>query len=126
MFNLANDFFLGLGIYIAILVFSLSALFFTLRRYKKVNKPPILHTVILFINYTWLTTALTMSYFGVWAILTSISFIYLLSLAPLFKLFFLSKYYHLRSRTSYYRNMYWFSLVYLILIPVWVSLLLFY
>ncbi len=124
MFNLANDFLIGLGIYIAIIVFSLSALFFTLKRYKNVNKPPILHTVLLFINYTWLIIALTMSYFGVWMVLTSISLVYLLSLAPLFKIFFISKYYHLKAQTTYYRNIYWLSVVYLVSIPILVVALL--
>lgn len=126
MFKIAEDFLVGLGIYISIIMLSLCALFFILRKFKKENNPPILHTIILFMHYTWLIISLVMSYYTLWHIVTSISFIYLITIAPLFSIFFTSKYYHLRHRTSYFRNLYWFSLIYLILIPIWTFTLLYY
>ena len=123
MFKIETDFFIGLGIYMAIIVLSICIMFYTLIRLKTVKNPPILHTIILFISYTWLIISLIMAYYGVWFILTSISFIYLISLAPLFKLFFVSKYYHLKSKASCFRNLYAFSLVYLILMPIWITAL---
>ena len=126
MFKIAEDFLVGLGIYISIVMLSLCILFFILRKYKKENNPPILHTVILFMHYTWLIISLVMSFLSLWHIVTSVSFIYLITIAPIFSIFFVSKYYHLKHRTAYYRNIYWFSLVYLVLIPVWTFTLLYY
>lgn len=123
MFNIANDFFFGLGIYAAISLVSLCILFYVLKTYKKVNKPPILHTVILFINYTWLVISLVMAYYSLWISITTISFIYLISIAPLFTLFFISKYFHIKSKTRHYKNLYRYSVIYMFLIPLWVTAL---
>lgn len=124
MFNITSDFFFGLGIYAAITAFSLCILFYILKTYKKVKHAPILHTVILFANYTWLLISLIMGYHGLWISITALSYIYLILIAPLFKLFFISKYFHLKSKTRYYRSLYGFSLTYLILIPFVITALL--
>lgn len=124
MFNITSDFFVGLGIYTAISTLSICILFYILKTYKRIKHAPILHTVILFANYTWLFISLVVGYYGLWISITALSYIYLILIAPLFKLYFVSKYFHLKSKTKYYRNIYGFSLTYLILIPIWITALL--
>lgn len=121
MFTLKTDFFIGLGIYTVGIILSTCVIFFTIKRYKATKKPPILHTLILSIHYSWLVLSLVMVYYKVWYTFTYISLVYLISIAPIFKLLFISKYYHLKNKTTYYRNIYWSSVFYLMSLPIWLT-----
>lgn len=118
MFKITNDFFTGLGIYSIFTLISLGVLFYVLKTYKKIQNPPILTTVIIFLNYSCLVTTVTMLYYSIWETIANIGLTYLILIGPIFNVFFISTYYHSRKKTRYEGNIFLSSVLYFILLPL--------